>query len=263
MSFEITTKTLYDSRRTFLGWAIGLAGATAIYTSVYGIIDVTVYEELLDAFPPAFTEIFGLEDFTSPEGYLGSTVYGLIAPILLAIFAIAIGARYVAGDEEAGTLELTAALPVSRSSLLMQRALAVTVGALGGALVVYLTVWALSIPLRLDVPTGALAAANLQLGLLAVALGTLALAVGATTGRRGVAIGVSATVAVFSYFGNTVVKSVEGLEWIEPLSLWHYYDGPNVLLEGLDPGFSLVLVLVTLVLIGISLFVFDRRDIGT
>ncbi|MFZ0625742.1 MAG: ABC transporter permease subunit [Acidimicrobiia bacterium] len=263
MSPEILTKSLWDQRRAFLGWGIGLGAAAAVYTGFFAVVEPDTFAGMLDTFPPDLLQAFGWTDISSPSGYLGATVYGLVVPILTIVFAIAVGTRYLAGDEEAGTLELTITQPVSRTSVFLQRAAAMAVAGFGAAAVVLVVVLALRAPVGLEIQIGNIAASSLQLALLAVVFGSLALMVGAVRGRRGVVLGVSAAVAVFAYFADTVIPQVEGLAWLENLSFFNYYDGAAVLKDGLDPAKTLVLIASALILVGIGAIAFNRRDIGT
>lgn len=262
MSVQILTKSLWDTRRSFLGWAIGLAGAAGIYTSSYALIEPMSYEEVIRSFPPELLEAMGWDDIATPAGYLGSTVFGLVVPILMVIFAIAVGTRFLAGDEDAGTLELTLAHPVSRTSLVLQRAGAALTAGLGAAAVVGLTVIALAAPIGLEVPASRIVAASVSLGLLAVAFAMLALALGAWIGRRGIVLGVCSAVAVFAYFADTVLTTVDGFEWIDRTSLFSYYGGQQVLESGLSAGNLAVLVVVSGVLLVAAVIGFHRRDVG-
>jgi ABC-2 type transport system permease protein len=73
----------------------------------------------------------------SPTGYLQGTLFALLGPLLAVMMAVAAGARAIAGDEEAGTLELLLAHPVSRTRLLLER-----FGALAAAVILLrLVVW--------------------------------------------------------------------------------------------------------------------------
>lgn len=263
MSLEIATKALWDQRRGFLGWGIGLALATAIYTGFYAVTDPTTYTDMLDTFPQSILDAFGWTDFASPSGYLGATVYGLVIPILVAIFAIALGTRMVAGDEELGTLELIVTYPVSRVSIVLQRAVAVVAACFGAAAVVFVIVALLSSPVGLTVPISYVLAASYQLGLFGSVFGLLAMAVGGFVGRRGVVIGTCSAVAVLSYFGNTLVPQVEGLAWFENLSLFHFYNGQQALKEGLTVGGSMLLILLGLMFTAAAAFGLSRRDVGT
>lgn len=70
-----------------------------------------------------------MEDIASAAGYLGSSVFGIIVPLLAVIYGIATGTRAITGDEEAGYLDLLLAHPVSRTRLLLHRCAALAIGA--------------------------------------------------------------------------------------------------------------------------------------
>jgi len=260
---EITRKALWDQRKNLLGWTIGLAGATFIYTGVYGIFDPTEFDTIMDSLPETMVQAFGWENMASPSGYLGSTVYGLVVPVLTVIFAIAFGTRLLAADEEAGTLELIVTYPVSRISLVLQRALTVAVAGLGVATVVFAVAALLAGPVELEVPLDNLLAASFQLGLLALVFGTLVMAIGGFVGRRGVVMGAAAAVAVVSYFGATIVPQIAGLEWFQNLSVFHFYDGAGVLEDGFVATDALILIGLSVILVALAAVGFNRRDIGT
>ena len=263
MSIDVLTKSLWDARRSFLGWAIGLAGAAGIYTSSYALIEPMSYEEVIQSFPQELLEAMGWDEIATPAGYLGSTVFGLVVPILTVIFAIAVGTRFLAGDEEAGTMELTLAHPVSRTSLVLQRAGAALLAGLGAGVVVSVAVVGLAGPVGLDVPVSRIVAASFSLGLLAVCFAMLAIALGAWIGRRGIVLGVCSAVAVFAYFASTVLTTVDGFEWVDKTSLFYYYGGQQILDNGLSVGRLLVLVVVSGVLLVTAVIGFERRDVGT
>lgn len=260
---EITRKSLWDQRKNLVGWAIGLAGATFIYTGVYGIFDPTEFDVIVETLPEEILKAFGWDNFASPSGYLGSTVYGLVIPILTVVFAIALGARLLAADEEAGTLELTATYPVSRISLVLERTLALAIACFGMATVVFAVVAVLSGPVDLNVPLNKILAASFQLALLALVFGTMAMAIGGFTGRRGIVIGAAAAVAVVSYFGSTIVLQISGLAWFEGLSIFYYYGGSTVLEEGFVAGHALILFGLSVGFAALAACSFNRRDIGT
>jgi ABC-2 type transport system permease protein len=262
MRHEIATKSLWDSRRSFLGWAIGLAGAAGVYTSSYAIIEPTAYQDVIEGFPPGLLEGLGWEDIASPAGYLGSTVFGLVVPILTVIFAIALGTRLLAGDEEAGTLELTLTHPVSRRSVVLQRAASATMAGLGAGIVVGLAVLGLAGLVGLDVPASRIIAASFSLGMLTVAFALLALAIGAWIGRRGIVLGMCSTIAVFAYFASTLLPTLQGFDWVDKTSLFYYYGGQATLQNGLSAGNVLVLVAASVAFLVAAVLGFDRRDVG-
>jgi ABC-2 type transport system permease protein len=178
------------------------------------------------------------------------------------MMAVAAGARAIAGDEEAGTLELLLAHPVSRTRLLLERfgALAAAVTLLG------LIVWAATVVVVIaaDMGIGAdrLAAATLGLVLLALGFGTVALAAGALLGRRGLTLGITATVAVAAWLANTVAPQVDALKGVQQWSPFHYYLGGDPLRTGVDLGHLAVLAAIPLVMVGLALWSLNHRDIA-
>jgi ABC-2 type transport system permease protein len=260
---NVFTKTLWDARRSLLGWAVAIAAVAAMYAAFWPTVNTPQMQQALGNYPDGVLEALTYNDLTSPAGYLASSVYGLLVPLLVAVFAIAYGARAVAGDEEAGTLDLLLAHPVSRTRLALQR-----FAALGAALafvgaVLWLAMLAIAGPAELEGVTAAeLAAATTQLTLFGACLGALALAVGAATGRKALALGASAGVAVLAYLANGVFPQVQGLEWTREVSPWHWYLGGEPLKHGLQAGDALLLLVMTLVLVAAGTWVFNHRDIA-
>jgi hypothetical protein len=118
---NVFTKTLWDARRSLLSWAVAISAVAAMYAAFWPTVNTPQMQQALGNYPQGVLEAFNYNDLTSPAGYLGSSVYGLFIPLLVAVFAIAYGTRAVAGDEEAGTLELLLAHSVSRTRLALQR----------------------------------------------------------------------------------------------------------------------------------------------
>ncbi|GAB3812333.1 ABC transporter permease subunit [Micromonospora zhanjiangensis] len=120
-------KALFDARRSLLGWTVAVLAVGAMYASFWPTIQTPEMTRALAAYPKGVMEAFNYTDLTSAAGYLGSAVYGLLVPLLLVVFAVSAGTRAVAGDEEAGTLDLTLAHPVGRARLALHRFAALAV----------------------------------------------------------------------------------------------------------------------------------------
>jgi len=260
---NVFTKTLWDARRSLLGWTVAISAVAMMYAAFWPTVNTPQMQQALSNYPQGVLEAFNYNDLTSPAGYLASSVYGLLIPLLVAVFAIAQGTRAVAGDEEAGTLDLPLAHPVSRTRLALQR-----FAALGAALVLvgavlWLAMLAIAGPAELEGITAAeFAAATIQLALFGACLGALAFAVGAATGRKALALGVSAGAAVLAYLANGVFPQVQGLQWTREVSPWHWYLGGEPLTNGLQTGDALLLLAVTAVLVAAGTLGFNRRDVA-
>lgn len=263
MLSDIWTKTLWDQRRSLLGWGIGLLAVSIIYGAFYPFAATPEYGELIENLPAGLAEAMGWEDIASPHGYLGSTVFGILGPVLTVILAIGTGARAIAGDEEAGNLELLIAHPVSRTRVVLHRALALGVVLALAGLVVLVAILMLRGPIDLGLPLAHIAAASLQLALLAAVFGAFAILTGSIVGRRGLVIGVSTVLAVVTYLANGLAPQVESIAWLQRISPWYWFDGTGTLRDGLDLANALLLLGVALAFVAGAVVAFNRRDVTT
>ena len=250
---------LADLRRTVLGWCLAVAGVTALYTVFYPTIGATKFEVMLDAMP-AFAEAMGLDAIVSAAGYVGATVYQLLGCILTLVCALALGSRLIAGQEEAGTLELDFAAPVGRTRVYAERLGVLWLVVLALVASISVVVLVMDAVLGLDLARANVAAIGLGLLAFAGALGTVAFAVGAATGRRATAIGVSATIAVVAYVLSYLAPLVDA-PWMDTVSPFSWYAGEDPLLTGFDwPGLGLLAALALAAALG-GLVPFGRRDL--
>jgi beta-exotoxin I transport system permease protein len=257
------TKALWDARRGVIGWTVAIGAVALLYSVYYPAVSQPAMVNALKAYPETLKEAFGFQDMTSPAGYLGSTVFGLLVPVLLAVYTIVAGSRSIAGDEEAGLLDLVLAHPVSRTRLLLGRLGALWTAVVVMSAVVLLLVYAVSGPAKLSsLGFGYLAAASAQLVLFGICIGTLTLAIGAATGRRGAAIAAGTVVAVLGYFANNLGPQVHALAWTQRLSPFYYYLSGHPLVNGLQPLDCLVLAGAAVLFTALGLVAFDRRDVA-
>lgn len=256
-------KTLWDQRRAILAWSIGIAAVGVMYSAFYPTLNSPEMAEFMDAYPQAIMDAMGITDLASPEGYLGGTTYGILGPILMLIFGASLGARAIAGEEENGRLDVLLAHPVTRSRVVVERAAAMLVALVVAGAVLLLGMAAMAgVADFASIGLANLAAASAQLVLLGLLFGSLALAVGAATGSRGLALGVVAIVGVLTYFANTLGPSVDWLAWSENISPFRYYADGEPLRNGLQVLDSLVLLVASLVLVALAVIGFERRDIA-
>lgn len=258
---DVLTKSLWDSRRGLAGFAVGTALVGTLYASFYPQVAGGAMGQVVDNLSPALRKALNMDDITSAAGYLGSSVFGVIVPLVAIIYAIAAGTRAVAGDEEAGYLELLLAHPVSRTRLLLQRCGALAVGAFTVSGLVLLAMLAIRPGARLDgISIGGFCAQCLALALLATLFGTIAITAGAVTGSRAAAMACAAVVGVLTYAANTFATQI-GAAGVRYLSPFHYYIGDEPLRNGFQWA-DLGVLLAAIVVLGLAAtFAFNRRDL--
>ncbi|WP_033823943.1 ABC transporter permease subunit [Kitasatospora sp. MBT63] len=264
MSVTVLRKYLRDNRRGFLGWALSITAVAAMYSSMWPVMGGNSgLAGAIDSFPEALREAFHLQDYGTAAGYFGSTVYGLLVPILLAVFAVSAGARAIAGDEEAGTLELVLAHPVGRVRLAVSRWLAVLSAILLAGAVLLVVELAIRVPAGFTaLSTANLAAMTFQLVLFGCCFASIAFGIGAWTGRRTYATVGGAYLTVVSYLGDSFLPQIKGLHWSQYLSPFHWYLGGEPLVNGIRWSHCALLAGVGLIFAAIGIRGFNRRDIA-
>ncbi|HEX6262094.1 MAG TPA: ABC transporter permease subunit [Actinomycetota bacterium] len=264
---SIFVKALRDRRRVLIWWALGMIATALMLASFYPTIretgeDLNAYIENL---PEALRAIVlsGGGDFTSGPGYLNSELFSFMLPLIVLVFSVGMGAGVVAGEEREGRLELMVASPVTRRRIVLQKLAAILVGMIGLGIVLWAT---LAVGVEIwDIPVdhANLVAACAMAVFLGWVFGALALAVGAATGRRGMAIGIPAAVGVATYLVNGLAPLSDALEFWRPLSPFYYYAADQPIRSGIDLGDAGILLALSVILGIAAVLAFDRRDLAT
>jgi ABC-2 type transport system permease protein len=249
-------------RRTLGGWAFALAAVAGIYIPFYPAMGGAELQALVDALPRELISALGYDRIGSPEGYLTSTVFGLLGPALMLVFGIGLGARTIAGEEEDGGLELAASAPVRRDVLLAGRIVAMHTQIAVLAVVTFVVTAILTTIVGMGVAISGIAAAALGLNLLTIALATVTLAAGAVTGRRGIAVAVGAGTAVAAFVAEALSGIVERGALLEAVSPFSWYLAGDPVAQGIPVTGYVLLGAFTFVAWGVALLGFARRDLG-
>ncbi|MEU4813243.1 ABC transporter permease subunit [Nocardia fluminea] len=254
-------KTLRDSRRALLGWTAGITVATLAYASFYPQISANGAAQA-ENLPEGLRDALNMDDIASAAGYLGSTVFGMIVPLLAMFFGSAVGARVSAADEESGTLDLLMAHPITRTSFITQRFAALIAAAIGVGAMVLLAVLAIRGSAQLTtISPGHFVAQCVHLILLIACFGALATAIGAVTGHRGTVFALTAVIGVAAWAAHTFADQI-GVGWAAYLSPFHYYIDSEPLRNGISVGGVGVLAAASMVMFTAGNYWFNHRDLG-
>jgi ABC-2 type transport system permease protein len=262
---SVLAKTIREQLRALAWWAIGLVAVVLLTTAFYPSVrdNAASLTEIIDALPEGLRRaLVGANvDFFSAAGYLQARLFALLAPLLLLTFSVGAGARSIAGEEEAKTLDVLLATPVSRRRVFLDKAVAMFLSTGGLSAVLWTTIAVTGPPFAVNLALGRLGAAVLDCFLLASAFGAIALAVSAETGRRGLAGGVTGAVVAGSYMIDVLALSVGGLTWAQRLTPFYYYRSSEPLVNGLDPLHAAVLCGIAVAAGAVGLVAFERRDL--
>jgi ABC-2 type transport system permease protein len=225
--------------------------------AVYQDIDISAYTEL----PEVFLSIMGIPAGADVASLAVGVMYGFYGALTLAGLAVSMGSASVAGEERDGTIGLLLGNPKSRTNVLVSKAASmVLLVGLGS-----LALWGAA-PLIagiLDVRMGDMQIGSYALHLFVNALfyGFLAMAIGAWTGKRGLASGVSAGVMALGFVAVGIFPVIEGWENVAKVFPWHYFDNAQPVINGIQWGDLGVLIGAIVVLGGIALVGVNRRDL--
>lgn len=256
----VVTDVMDVQRRSLVLWGLALAAIATMYISFYPLMGVEDMAVLVEDLPEAMINAFGYEQIGTPAGYITSSVYGLLGPILLSVFAIATGTRLLAGQEEDGTLELELTAPISRRRAYTERLIALWLNIVVLVGVLTTVTIALVVALDLDVAVGNILAGSLGLLLLILGFGTIGLAVGAITGRRAIGLGVAAAVAVIAFVLDAIGPTVD-VAWMTAISPFSWYLEERPLFTGFDWQGIALLAVVPVVAAAVGLMGYVRRDL--
>lgn len=266
MLASVFSKTLRDRLRAFRWWCLGTLAFVALYASVFpSVRGKQSLNDLVKNYPQALKGFIGFGgnfDFVSGPGYLGAEVFSFWAPIVLTAVAITAGSGAVAGEEERGTLDLLLSLPVSRARCLLEKLAALLCEVFALAFVLWILLVISSYADAMGVSAGNLGAAVLCTFLFALDFGLLALLIGAATGRRALAIGVSAALAVAADVLNALAPLASWLKEVRLASPFYYYSHGDPLRHGIGVTDTLVLLAIAAVFAILAPLFFRRRDLA-
>jgi ABC-2 type transport system permease protein len=261
---NVYLKSLRDSRKSILFYSIGTMALGLYVTLFYPTIrDATGFTDFLEDLPEVFQALIGdAETYTTAEGFLNAEVFSFMGPLIVSVFAIIAGTAAIAGEEESHTLDQLLANPISRTSVLLQKAGALLTGLLALSVALGIGLVAGSNIAGFDLSITGTAQAIASLYVLGATMGLLALSIGAATGRKGLAGGVTAGVGVVGFLLDTFLSVVEVLEPARFISVFYYFNNNDVILNGINAAHMLALVGLTGVAVATAVWRFDRRDVS-
>ena len=264
MAVELLRREIVDHRRALLGWCVGIAGYVALIASIFPSIEGSAdLNDLIESYPDVLKSLFGITgsgDLTSGAGFLDAELFSFMLPLFILVLAISSGTRTLAGEEDAGRLELVLAYPVRRRNVVVAKGLAVSIEVLVACVAAIAAILVFDVIVGLELSLGHVAGAFASLLALGLFYGWLSLAVGAAYPSRALALGVAAGVAAAAY----LVGGLHDLAgWLDPFRFLSpfWLVGQSPLQGGTDAVGVVVVLLAAIVILVLGAILVERRDL--
>lgn len=265
MLSSVFRKTIWDRRQGYVWWAAGILAITGITLAFWPTIqaDSETLSELIENLPEGMLSLFGAEDagaFLTGPGYVNGRVFASVGSFIAIFFSISMGTAAIAGEEDTRTLDLLLANPIARDRIVLESFAATALLTSVLAAVVWVTLVIANPVFDVELSVAGITAASIGMVLLALSFGSLALMIGALTGKRPLTIGVAGGATIATFFINGLAPLVDSIAWTQKLTPFYWMLDHNPLATGF--GWQLlVLVAATLVFLAIAIWGFRRRDV--
>ncbi|WP_162909433.1 ABC transporter permease subunit [Aggregatilinea lenta] len=266
MFSNVFLKTLYDMRKSLMWWAILMFLFSLYYMALFPSLQESSedIQSYIDNLPDSMMALFGGEmDMTTVNGFLAAEAFSFFYPIFLLAFGIAYGSGLMGGEEESRTLEVLLATPSPRWRVALEKFLALAVFTTIVLLAIYLGFVAGAVVSGVDeISFGDVLAGTYNMLPLTLFFAALAMCLNGVRGGRGTASGIAAGLAAGTYLLHSMADLAGIPEWLQRLSPWYYYNGARAIVDGFSAGNVALLLVLSVALVGVSLWGFQRRDLG-
>ncbi|MFB7512423.1 ABC transporter permease subunit [Streptomyces sp. NPDC056144] len=258
----LTAGALRALRRSWCVWALSLAALIVLTTAFWPAFeDSPDTSGLTSSMPEGLVQALGIGDLGSPEGFLWGNLYALLVPLLMAVAAASFTTTLTARQEESGQYELLLTQPVSRTAVLLARALAVTTATLGLGVAVLLVQLVADAVWDLGTSVPRLLSTVVLCTLTALVAGAACLMTAAVTSRPSAVLGAGVGLTVAGYVVSALFPLREGWKDFQYVSPWNWALGGEPLTTTADWWRYAAPAGLALLLAAVALPLFDRRDV--
>lgn len=257
MLINVFTKSVRDRWKGIAIAFISLMLMLLFAMSIYRNIDINIYQGM----PEAIKSIMGIPAIADAGSLAVSVFLSGAGAWVLAGLTIASGSASIASEESNGTIGLLLGNPRSRTNVLVSKAasmillMLLLIAASWGC--TYLIAEILGVNMA-GINVGAI---SFHLFAIAIFHGFLAMAIGAWTGNRGTAAGVTTGVMLISIFAVGLLPLIEGWENLARIFPWYYLNGSEPLFNGINWGHIGILSAFIVLFAAISIIGVNRRDL--
>ncbi len=259
---RIWLKTFSEHQGLFIVVAYIMFLMSAMVGLLYNLMD-QVLLQYTDQLPEAVWAFVGstAKGMSTPQDFYEGEIFGLMAWMAVMVMTVTIGSRALAGEEANRTMGLLLANPIRRSTVVVEKTYTMTVYAVVVGFATWAGVWIGSLLGGLGISALDIAAATLLAVLVGLVFGALALLLSASTGRTKVALYGTIGITLVMFLVNSIAILNHTVDLVAAFTPFGHYLTNSPLTNGMDWGNAAVLTTAFLVLVALSVYMFNRRDL--
>lgn len=262
MFSSVYTKTLYNLRWQLLGWGLGFAFLTFFVMFFYPSFNQKGIEDIINAMPESLKSLMGsVESYKTVAGYLGQQIFGTHLVIYTMVMSIVLFTSVSASDEDRGTLQSLLSLPVTRTAVYFQKWLAVITIIALVCLCSVAGIYAALLLINESADLSRVLLSTLDFFLIEVVYGVIAYMIAMLTGKKSLTVAIASAYTGISFIVTALAPSVSKLKTVDYFSLFHYYNNPPTMTNGLNATHILIVVAIIILCTLIGWIGFMRRSI--
>lgn len=214
---------------------------------------------IADDFPPAFDLLLGGLSIATPAGWLNAELLSMVGPGFAIAVAMISGTSATAEEEQSRTLSLVLSTGIRRSTFLAAKTAAlvthvliVSIALLAGMLIAE--------PIgNLDLPISGLIAATVNMMLVALLAGAITLTLGVLTANKRLTLAITGGLFGVSFIAANFLGLNDSLIWLSKLNFWYPYQANPAVVNGIDWGFTGILLGLTIGIGAVAFYAFPKR----
>ncbi|MBN2015300.1 ABC transporter permease subunit [Candidatus Dojkabacteria bacterium] len=225
-------------------------------------------KELFTHYPEGLFKAVGLEIdkigniFGSMESFMATEHYSIMWPLLIIVLVISLGSNFISGEIEKSTMEFLLSQPISRFQIFAGKYIS------GVILVIIFTIISVFsiIPFAVLYDFDISLKSNLYIGIIGFLFGlsifSISMMFSCIVSRKGIASMLTTGLVILMYAANVASAFNESAEWLQYLSLFHYYDYNSALIDAVIGGLNVIVFMGTIIISTIvSGVIFLKRDL--
>ncbi|MEF8801228.1 MAG: ABC transporter permease subunit [Halolamina sp.] len=226
----------YETERRLKGTVV-----FAVVVSLYAVFAVGLFpsvetanvdfERLMESYPEALREAFGVEAIGTIEGFLAGELYNFVWVLLLGVYFAYRAGGMIAADIERGRMDLLLSLPISRARLLVEKYASLIVPITVVNIVTGVTVYAGTVVIGHAIDPVAIVMVHLLSIPYLLACAAIGLVFSVVLDRADIAQRAALGALFVLYLIESLATSTEQFEALKYLSPTYYYAPTDVLVR--------------------------------